>query len=82
MWAAVILIGVCYGCAITTFVNSSYFNFHQLYLQNFEEKNYSVFSRTTRGKRIQQSRLVFQTNISQTINELGEADLRTILMTF
>ena len=42
----------------------------------------SVFSRTTRGKRIQQSRLVFQTNISRTINELGEADLRTILMTF
>ena len=29
---------VCYGCAIMTFFNSSCFNFHQVFLQNFEEK--------------------------------------------
>ena len=50
-----------------TFVHSSCFNFYQLFRQNFEEKINYVFSRTRRGKRIQQSCLVFQTNISRTI---------------
>ena len=63
---------VCYGCEIMTFVHSSCFNFYQLFRQNFEEKINYVFSRTRRGKRIQQSCLVFQTNIKSNYNKPGE----------
>ena len=49
---------------------------------NLRRKINYVFSRTTRGKRIQQSCLVFQTNMKSNYNEPGETDLRAILMTF
>ena len=67
-----------------TFVNSSCFNFYQLFPETLRKKiNQYVFSRTTRGKRIQQSCLVFHAvKHYSNYNEPGETDLPAILMTF